>query len=99
MKFLEHKAIQAKKVSAATTTPVMDEVFNHYAATGTLSEVRFMMGYFLKTNPLSALKMTGVALKLMQHGRISLKTRKLSPEGTKQLKAILDKAHSLGGAK
>jgi len=64
---------------------------------GSLPEVGFMTWFYLLTNPLRALRMLPVALSLLRHGRLAIKARRLTPEGTKQLKAILNKAESLGG--
>jgi len=64
---------------------------------GNLSEFGFMTWFYLLTNPLRAFRMIPVALSLFRHGRLSIKARRLTPEGTNQLKAILDKAESLGG--
>jgi heterodisulfide reductase subunit C len=79
-------------------TPAMYRAFNHFTCSlGSLPEVGFTIRFYLLTNPLRHIKMLPVALGLLKHGRLSLKTRKLSPEGASQLKAILDKAQSLGG--
>ena len=57
-----------------------------------------MMGYYMKTNPFKAMRMIPVALGLFTHKRITVKMDKISPEGIKQLQAIIDKAESNGGA-
>ena len=81
-----------------TLTPVMYRSFSDFVySLGSLPEVGFMSWFYLLTNPLRAIKMAPVALNLLRHGRLSIKARRLSPEGTKQLKAILEKAESLGG--
>jgi hypothetical protein len=56
-----------------------------------------MTWFHLLTNPLRAIRMLPVALSLFRHGRLSIRARRLTPEGTNQLRAILDKAESLGG--
>jgi len=58
-----------------------------------------MSRFYLQTNPLRAWRMIPVSLNLLKRGRLSLKTRKLTPEGNNQLRVILDKAESLGGVK
>jgi hypothetical protein len=57
-----------------------------------------MTWFHLLTNPLRAFRMLPVAWKLFRHGRLSIKARRLTPQGSNQLRAILDKAESLGGA-
>ncbi len=98
MHALECLAVREHLSSGRTLTPTMYKSFNHFVrTTGNLPEFGFMMRYYLSTNPLRALGMTSVALGLLSHGRLSIKSRKLTPEGANQLKAILDKAESLGG--
>jgi len=63
---------------------------------GRVHELGLMMKFYLKTNPLAALKMLPVGLRLLSHGRMSLKARKI--KGTGQLKAIVATAQALGGA-
>jgi len=70
---------------------------NFVYSLGSLPELGFMTWFYLLTNPLRALRMIPVALSLLRHGRLSIKARKLTPEGTNQLKAILDKAETIGG--
>jgi len=72
--------------------------FNHFACIlGNVPEFGFMTWFYLLTNPLRAFRMIPVALSLLRHGRLSIKARRLTPEGANQLRAILDKAESLGG--
>jgi len=70
---------------------------NFVYSLGSLPEFGFMTWFYLLTNPLRAFRMIPVALSLLRHGRLSIKARRLTPEGINQLKAILDKAESLGG--
>jgi len=56
-----------------------------------------MAKYYLKTNPFSALKMLPMALKLLTHGRMPLRGETV--KGKEQIKAMMDKANALGGAK
>jgi len=72
--------------------------FNDFVySLGSLPEVGFMSWFYILTNPLRALRMLPVALNLLRHGRLSVRARRLTPEGTSQLRTILDKAESLGG--
>ncbi|OGO21134.1 MAG: hypothetical protein A2144_01965 [Chloroflexi bacterium RBG_16_50_9] len=83
---------------AGTFTPTMYRSFNHFAcALGSLPEFGFMTWFYLLSNPFRAWRMIPVALDLLKRGRLSIRARRLTPEGTDQLKAILDKAESLGG--
>jgi len=98
MHALEYLSIQAGLVHAKTLTPTMYRLFNHYCSMGNLSELWFTARFYLLTNPFHAWKMIPVALDLLKRGRLSFKSRKLTPAGSNQLKAILKKSESLGGA-
>jgi len=83
-----------------TTTPVMYRGFNSFIHKyGRMSELWMMMRYYFQTNPFKAIKMMPVAWNLFTHQRISMKISKISPEGLKQLRAIVNKAESAGGGK
>jgi heterodisulfide reductase subunit C len=99
MHALEYLSIQAGLVHAKTLTPTMYRLFNHYCSMGNLSELWFMARFYLQTNPFRAWRMIPVALNMLRRGRLSIKSRKLTPAGNCQLRGILDKAESLGGAK
>jgi len=98
MHALEYLSIRAGLVHAKTLTPTMYRLFNHYCSMGNLSELWFMTRFYLQTNPFRAWRMIPVALNLLKRGRLSIKSRKLTPAGSNQLQAILKKAESLGGA-
>ncbi|MGD1118855.1 MAG: 4Fe-4S dicluster domain-containing protein [Dehalococcoidales bacterium] len=99
MHVLESLAEKSGAGSKHTTTPVMYKGFNTFIATrGRISELWLMMRYYFQTNPFKAIKMIPVALGLFTHQRVSLKIDKISPEGIKQLQAIIKKAESPGGA-
>jgi hypothetical protein len=70
---------------------------NSIKSNGRVHEVGLMMEYYRKTNPISALRMSGVGLGLLTHGRMSLKANKI--KGVRQINAMLKKAQALGGAK
>ena len=81
-----------------TLTPAMYRSFNDFVySLGTLPEVGFMTWYYMLTNPLRAIKLLPMALRLRKRGRLTIRARRLTPEGTKQLRAILNKAEELGG--
>ena len=98
MHALESLAIREGMSNKQTSTPTMYKSFNHFVSSrGRLPELWFMTRFYLLTNPLRAFRSLPVALSLLKHGRLSIRARKLTPGGTSQLKAILDKAKSLEG--
>jgi len=98
MHALEYLAARDGLSSRRTLTPAMYRAFNEFVySLGNLPEAGFMGRFYMKTNPLRAMKMMPVGIGMLRHGRLSIRARRLSPEGAKQLKAILDKAESLGG--
>jgi heterodisulfide reductase subunit C len=98
MHALEYLAERAGLSCAGSFTPTMYRSFNHFACSlGSLPEFGFMTWFYILSNPLRAWRMIPIALSLFRHGRLSIKARRLTPEGTNQLRAILDEAESLGG--
>jgi heterodisulfide reductase subunit C len=98
MHALERLAVREGLSHGRTLTPAMYRSFNDFVySLGSLPEFGFMTWFYLLTNPLRALRIIPVALNLLKHGRLSIRARRLSPEGTEQLKAIIDRAESLGG--
>lgn len=100
MHALEGIVLRERLTHGRTLTPTMYRSFNDFVySIGSLPEVGFMAWYYMLSNPVKAFKVMPVALDLVRHGRLRIKARRLTPEGTKQVKAILDKAESLGGAR
>ena len=98
MHALDCLAVREGLSSKRTYTPTMYRSFSDFVySLGSLSEVGFMAWFYLLTNPLRAFRMLPVVLDLIRHGRLNIRARRLTPEGTKQLEAILDKAEALGG--
>lgn len=98
MHALESLAVQEGLSHGRTLTPNMYRSFSDFVySLGSLPELGFMTWFYLLTNPLRAFRMIPVALSLLRHGRLSIRARRLTPKGTNQLRAILDKAESLGG--
>lgn len=98
MHALEGLAVRKGLSNRRTRTPTMYRSFTDFVySLGSLPEFGFMTWFYLLTNPLRAFRMIPVALSLFRHGRLTIKARRLTSEGTNQLKAILDKAESLGG--
>lgn len=98
MHALECLAVDRDLVSGKTATPAMYRLFvDSIKKYGRVHELGFMIRFYLKTNPFAAIKMTPVALQLLRHGRMPLKPHRI--KGNEQLKAILDRAQVLGGAR
>jgi len=98
MHALESLAVREGVSHGRTLTPAMYRSFNDFVySLGTLPEMGFMTWFYMLTNPMRAFKLLPVALSLRKRGRLKVKARRLTPEGTNQLRNILDKAESLGG--
>lgn len=98
MHALECLAVREGLSHERTLTPTMYQSFNHFACIlGNLPEFGFITWFYLLTNPLRALRMIPIAFNLFKRGRLSIKARRLTPEGANQLRCILEKAESLGG--
>lgn len=98
MHALECLAVREGLSHGRTLTPAMYRSFNDFVySLGSLPEVGFMTWFYMWTNPLRALRMLPVAIRLFRHGRLKIKARRLTEEGTKQLRVILDKAEVIGG--
>ncbi len=91
-------------LSLGRTTPAMYRAFiGSIKKNGRVHEFGMMMKFYLsilptgKMNPLATIKMLPLALKLLSHGRMSLKPTKI--KGSKQLRIIVEKARALGGTR
>jgi len=98
MHAFESLAVRKGLSHGRTLTPVMYRGFNDFVySLGSLPEMGFMTWFYMLSNPLRAWHMIPVAWNLFRRGRLSIRARRLTPKGTNQLRAILDKAESLGG--
>jgi len=98
MHAFEGLAISNRVTNRRVFTPAMYRVFSSCVHNlGRLPEFRFMGRFYMLTNPLRAIRMIPIALSLFKHGRLSIKTKRLTPEGMSQLTAILNKAEDSGG--
>jgi len=96
MHALECLAIRHNLASRDSTTPIMYKTFtDSIKINGRVHEFGFMMRYYLKTNPFAALGMLPLGISLFFHGRLPLRAKRI--KGKKELRAILEKAKSLGG--
>jgi len=94
-------------------TPAMYRAFiDSIKSNGRIHELGMMIRFYLSTlltksylqavltrkaNPLDTIKMLPLALKLLLHGRMSIKPTKI--KGSQQLKTIVERAQALGGAR
>ena len=113
MHALERLSVRHGLHNGGTSTPAMYKAFvDSIKGNGRVFEMGMMMKFYLstlltksylqavltgKTNPLATIKMLPLALKLLLHGRMSIKPRKI--KGTKQIKTIVERAQALGGVK
>jgi heterodisulfide reductase subunit C len=98
MHTLEGLAVRHGLANAKVATPVMYRAFvDSIKSNGRVHEFGLMAKYYLKTNPFAALKMLPMALKLLTHGRMPLRGETV--KGKEQIKAMMEKANALGGAK
>ncbi len=98
MHALEIIAIRSGLSTRRSRTPLMYRCFVDSARSfGRVYELGMMIKLFSRTNPLSAIKMAPTGLALFLHKRLPLKPSRI--KGIGELKAILDKARALGGAK
>lgn len=80
------------------STPAMHRTFvDAVKSQGRVHELALMGRFFLRTNPLAALKMMPVGLRLLLHGRLPLTAEKI--KGTDQLRTIVKEAQAIGGGK
>jgi len=91
-------------LSYGRATPAMYRAFiDSIKSNGRVHELGMMMKFYLSTlltrkgNPFALIKMLPLALKLLLHGRLSIKPTKI--KGGEQLKTIVERAQALGGAR
>jgi len=97
MHTLERLALSHGLQNGGATAALYRAFVDSIKCNGRVHELGMMMKFFLKTNPLAALKILPVGLKLLLHGRMSIKPKKI--KGTEQLKAMVKRAQALGGIK
>ena len=98
MHVLEVLATRNQLSTKQNRTPVMYECFVDSAkGNGRVYELGIMLKLFLKTNPFAALKLAPMGLGMLLHRRMPLTPSRI--KGIAELKAIMDKAKALGGAK
>jgi heterodisulfide reductase subunit C len=101
MHALEILSIRSGLSTKRSRTPTMYKCFVESAkGNGRVYELGVMLKLFTRTNPFTALnmvKMLPVGLGLILHKRLPFRPHRI--KGIGELKAILDKAKALGGAK
>jgi heterodisulfide reductase subunit C len=98
MHVLENIAIREGLANGRVSAPTMQRTLVGAAKNqGRVHELGLMGRFFLRTNPLAALKIAPVGLKLLLHRRLPLRAEKI--EGTDQLRAIVKEAQKMEGAK
>jgi heterodisulfide reductase subunit C len=98
MHVLEGLSVRHGVRNGHTATPAMHRAFvESLQSDGRIHEFGFMRRFYLRTNPLAALKMIPLGLKLLSHGRLHLRGGKA--QGADQVRAIVEKAKALGGAR
>lgn len=98
MHALESVALQHGLSSRKTSTPTMYRTFvDSIMRSGRVHELGFMMRFYLKSNLFQAFKNTSLGIKLLSHGRLSLKSERI--KGLEQLKTILKETQTLGDSR
>jgi len=78
-----------------TSTPAMYHSFvDSIQSNGRVHEFGMMLKYYLKTNPLAALKMIRVGLSLFMHGRMPLMPKKI--KGKEDLSRMIQRFREAG---
>lgn len=100
MYILKRLSIKYKMSSHGTASPVLSRTFaglvNKY---GRNHETELILRLFMKTNPLNLLRMLPLGLKLFLKGRMPIFPHRLKKSGLEEIKAIINKADTLGGEK
>ena len=113
MHSLARLAVRHSLCNGGVSTPAMYRAFvNSIKNNGRVFEMGMMIRFYLSTlltksylwavltrkaNPLDTIRMLPLALKLLLHGRMSIKPTKI--KGSKQLKSIVERAQALGGTR
>jgi len=93
---LESLATQQGYMVKGTPTPAMYRSFvNSIKANGRVHEFGMMLRYYLTTNPLAALKILPVGLKLFRHRRMPLMPKKA--KGRDDLSRVIQKFKEVRG--
>jgi heterodisulfide reductase subunit C len=98
MHAVERLAFKYHKANRQSLTPTLYRSFNESIySQGRIAELSLMVRFYMRTNPFRALRSLPLAWGLLSHKRLLFSSPGTSPEAKKQIKAILDKAASLGG--
>jgi len=95
MHALESIALQHGLSNRETYTPTMYKTFvDSIMRSGRVHELGFMIKFYLKSNLFRAFKNAPLGIKLLSHGRLSLKPERI--KGLEQLKTILKETQTSG---
>ncbi|MDD4874413.1 MAG: 4Fe-4S dicluster domain-containing protein [Dehalococcoidales bacterium] len=93
---LESLAVKYGYKPRNTNMPVMYNCFvNSIKKNGRVSEFGIMLGYYMSTNPFTALGMMPVAWKLLSHGRMPISAKRI--KGRRDLIKIVGKLNEIRG--
>jgi len=102
MHALERLSVARGVTNGRISTPTMYRAFvDSIKSNGRVHELGMMMKFYLsailkgKINPLATIKMLPVALKLLSHGRMAIRPKRI--KGIEQVKIIMERAKALGG--
>jgi len=102
MHALERLSVARGVTNGRISTPTMYRAFvDSIKSNGRVHELGMMMKFYLsailrgKMNPLATIKMLPVALKLLSHGRMAIRPKRI--KGIEQVKIIMERAKALGG--
>jgi len=95
MHVLESIALHHGLSNRKTSTPTMYKTFvDSIMKSGRVHELGFMINFYLKSNLFKAFKNAPLGIKLLSHGRLSLKPERI--KGLDQLKTILKETQTSG---
>ena len=95
MHALESIALQHGLSNRKTSTPTMYKTFvDSIMRNGRVHELGFMISFYLKSNLFKAFKNAPLGIKLLSHGRLSLKSERI--KGLDQLKTMLKETQTSG---
>lgn len=98
MHALESLAARHGVKNGGSATPALHRAFvESVRNNGRVHEMGLVGRFYLRAKPLAALRMIPFGLKMLARGRVHLLPRRAS--GAKQLKAIVEKAQAVGGAR
>jgi heterodisulfide reductase subunit C len=94
---LKRLAMKDRKASSAATTPAFYRSFNRAVFDyGRIVDLRLMLDFYRRTNPLQALADLPLAWQLFSHRRLSLRGPGITPAAAREVRTILKKTADMG---